>query len=80
LVKTVLEFHRYGKTYEIVVGYDIGDAFFYATPPPTIPRELGSARANGSMSRVVYFLEGAGILCRHGYSPEFQAADDRIEQ
>lgn len=37
LVKTSLEFYRNGKTYEIVVGYAIGDAFFYATPHAEIP-------------------------------------------
>lgn len=37
LVKTTLEFYRGGKTYEIIVGYAVGDAFLYATPPPEIP-------------------------------------------
>ena len=34
----------------------------------------------GGMSMAVYFLKGVGFLGRHGYSPELQAADDRIEQ
>ncbi len=39
LVKTTLEFYRGGKTYEIIVGYDVGNAFFYATPRPEFPSE-----------------------------------------
>jgi hypothetical protein len=39
LVKTTLEFYRNGKTYEIIVGYDVGKAFFYATPRPEFPTE-----------------------------------------
>jgi len=40
LVKTSLEFYRNGKTYEIIVGYAMGNAFFYATPRPEIPQNL----------------------------------------
>ena len=40
LVKTSLEFYRNGKTYEIIIGYSIGNAFFYATPRPEIPLNL----------------------------------------
>ena len=40
LVKTSLEFHRNGKIYEIIIGYGIGDAFFYATPRAEIPANL----------------------------------------
>ena len=39
LVKTTLEFYRGEKTYEIIVGYDVGNAFFYATPRPEFPSE-----------------------------------------
>lgn len=39
LVKTTLEFYRSGKTYEIIVGYAVGNAFFYATPRPEFPSE-----------------------------------------
>jgi hypothetical protein len=39
LVKTTLEFYRDGKTYEIIVGYAVGNAFFYATPRPEFPAE-----------------------------------------
>jgi len=39
LVKTTLEFYRDGKTYEIIVGYAVGNAFFYATPRPEFPKE-----------------------------------------
>ena len=39
-VKTSLEFYRNGKTYEIIIGYSIGNAFFYATPRPEIPLNL----------------------------------------
>jgi hypothetical protein len=40
LVKTSLEFYRNGKAYEIIIGYGIGNAFFYATPRPEIPENL----------------------------------------
>lgn len=39
LVKTSLEFYRNGQTYEVVVGYSLGPAFFNATPAPQFPQE-----------------------------------------
>jgi hypothetical protein len=49
LVKTTLEFYRGGKTYEIIVGYAVGNAFFYATPHPEFPSEkLDKAGANSA--------------------------------
>lgn len=49
LVKTTLEFYRNGKTYEIIVGYAVGNAFSYATPRPKFPKEKWEkARANSA--------------------------------
>ncbi len=44
LVKTVLEFYRNGKTYEVIVGYELGRAFFRATPHPEAPDKEGIGR------------------------------------
>lgn len=48
LVKTSLEFYRNGKTYEIIVGYAVGDAFGYATPRPKFPEKWFEAGANSA--------------------------------
>jgi hypothetical protein len=48
LVKTSLEFYREGKTYEVVVGYNIGSAFFVATPRPELPQKQSEAGAKSA--------------------------------
>jgi hypothetical protein len=48
LVKTSLEFYRNGKTYEIIVGYTVGNAFHYATPQPEFPSKWDEAKASSA--------------------------------
>ncbi len=40
LVRTSLELYRNGKTYEILIGYAEGSAFFRATPHPALPDKV----------------------------------------
>lgn len=40
LEKNSIEFYRNGKTYEVVIGYDMGEAFFNATPQPAFPKKI----------------------------------------
>ncbi len=60
LVKTSLLFYRNGKTYEIVVGYALGPAFFYATPRPEIPQQVVDTPASSAS------LEWYGDIVKDG--------------
>lgn len=46
--KTSLEVYRNGKTYEILIGYDMGRAPFYATPVGEIPKVWSENYADGA--------------------------------
>lgn len=48
LTKISVEFYRNGKTYEIFLGYELGQAFFRSTPFPEIPENKKENRISSA--------------------------------